>query len=66
MKSNFDFTFIKKIDLYGKQPEFYLKGNPKKVTWIGTILTIIYIIIYIVYFCYKLYRMINRVDFFFF
>ena len=66
MKSNFDFTFIKKIDLYGKQPEFYLKGNPKKVTWIGTILTIIYIIIYIVYFCYKLYRMINRVDFSFF
>ena len=59
---NFDLSFIKEIDLYGKQPEFYLKGKPKKATWIGTILTIIYIILYIVYFCYKLFRMLKRED----
>ena len=53
---------IKEIDFYGKQPEFYFKGKPKKVTWIGRIFTIIYIIIYIIFFIYKLYRMSQRVD----
>ncbi len=42
--------FIKEIDFYGKQPEFYYKGKPKKVTWIGRIFTIINIIIYIIFF----------------
>ncbi len=54
--------FIKEIDFYGKQPEFYYKGKPKKVTWIGRIFTIINIIIYIIFFTYKLYRMSQRVD----
>ena len=36
----FDLSFIIEIDLYIKQPEFYLKGKPKKATWIRTILTI--------------------------
>ncbi len=54
--------FIKKIDLYGKDPEFYYKGNPSKTTWIGRILTIVYVIIYIAFLVYKLERMIKRVD----
>ena len=54
--------FIKEIDFYGKKPEFYYKGKPKKVTWIGRIFTIINIIIYIIFFTYKLYRMSQRVD----
>ena len=54
--------FIKEIDFYGKEPEFYFKGKTKKVTWIGRIFTIIYIIIYIIIFFYKLYRMSKRVD----
>ena len=45
---------IKKIDLYGKDPEFYYKGNPSKTTWIGRILTIVYVIIYIAFLVYKL------------
>lgn len=66
MKSKFNLSFIKEIDFYGKQPEFYLKGKTKKVTWIGTIFTIIYIILYSVYFFYKLYRMLKREDITFF
>ena len=54
--------FIKDIDFYGKEPEFYFKGKPKKITWIGRIFTIFYIIIYLIFFVYKLYRMSQRVD----
>ena len=54
--------FIKEIDFFGKEPEFYIKGKPKKVTLLGRIFTIIFIIIYIIIFCYKLYRMFERVD----
>ena len=54
--------FIKKIDLYGKDPEFYFKGNSNKTTWIGRILTILYVIIYISFLIYKLERMVSRVD----
>ena len=43
--------FLKEIDFYGKEPEFYLKGKPKKVTIIGRIFTILYILLYIVFFC---------------
>lgn len=55
-------NLIKRIDLYGKEPEFYFKGNSSKTTWIGRILTYIYIIIYVAFLAYKLDRMINRVD----
>ena len=54
--------FLKEIDFYGKQPEFYFKGMPKKVTWIGRIFTVIFIFIYIVFFVYKIYRIFQRVD----
>ena len=54
--------FIKSIDLYGKDPQFYYKGRPNKTSWIGRILTILYAIIYIAFLIYKLERMISRVD----
>ena len=54
--------FIKEIDFYGKQQEFYFKGNPKKVTCIGRIFTFIFIFIYIVFFIYKIFRMYRRID----
>ena len=54
--------FLKEIDFYGKEPEFYLKGKPKKVTWIGRIFTIFYILIYFVIFIYKLIRLFTRAD----
>ena len=55
--------FLKGIDFFGKNPEFYIKGKPKLITFIGRIFTPIFLIIYIIIFCYKLYRMIQRVDF---
>ena len=55
-------SFIKRIDLYGKDPEFYFKGKPNKTTWVGRILTILYIIIYLAFLIYKLERMVSRVD----
>ena len=56
------FEFLKRIDFFGKEPEFYFQGKPKKVTIIGRIFTFIYIILYIIMFGYKLYRMTQRVD----
>ena len=53
---------IKNFDLFGKQPDLYYKGNQKKSSWLGVVLTLLYIIIYIAFFAYKLIRMINRVD----
>ena len=55
-------AFLEEIDFYGKMPEFYFNGNPKKVSFIGLIFTIIFIIIYIAIFIYKLYRMFQRID----
>ena len=54
--------FVKNIDFYGKEPEFYFDGQRKQVTIIGRILTYIFIILYILIFSYKLYRMIERID----
>ena len=55
-------NFIKRIDLYGKKPEFYFKGRPDKTTWIGRIITFLYILIYIGFLAYRLNRMIKRLD----
>ena len=37
------------IDMFGKEPELYFKGNTKKTSWLGKIFTFIYILIYIVF-----------------
>ena len=54
--------FLYEMDMFGKTPEFYFQGRPKKVTTIGVIFTFIYIALYIVYFIYKLVKMIQRVE----
>ena len=54
--------FIKEIDFFGKEPEFYIKGKSKQVTLLGRIFTLFFIIIYIIIFCYKVFRMTQRVD----
>jgi hypothetical protein len=53
---------IKDIDMFGKTPEFYIKGKAKKTTWIGRIFTIIFGGLYAVFFIYQLTQMIKRVD----
>ena len=54
--------FLRRLDFFGKEPEFYINGRDKQVTFIGKICTYIYIILYILIFSYKLYRMATRVD----
>ena len=48
--------------MFGKMPEFYIKGKNKKTTWIGRIFTIIFAGLYAGFFIYKLTQMIKRVD----
>ena len=54
------FKVIYGIDLFGKPPELYFKGKPKKVSFIGTFLTLLYFVLYVVIFVYKLIKMINK------
>ena len=53
---------IKRIDLYGKEPNFYYKHNSSKTTWTGRIFTFLYFGVYIAFFVYKIERMANRKD----
>ena len=55
-------SFMKRIDFFGKLPEFYIKRKPKQVTFIGRVFTIIFILLYILFFGYKIYRIAKRVD----
>ena len=59
---NIENDFLSDFDLFGKKPELYYKGQSKKATTLGLILTVIYIILYIAFLIYKFVRMIRRVD----
>ena len=48
--------------MFGKEPEFYYKGRPKKTSWIGRILSILFVVIYFAFFIYKLIRMLQKKD----
>ena len=50
------------IDLFGKEPELYFKGNAKRTSWVGRIFTVFYAMIYMAFFLYKLVRMIQNKD----
>ena len=50
------------IDLFGKEPELYFKGNSKRTSFVGKSFTILYIAIYIAFVIYKLIRMIKYKD----
>jgi len=54
------FKFLKNIDMFDKSFDLYYKGENKKSTYFGSILTIIYGIIYFLFFLFKLVRMINK------
>ena len=53
---------LKDIDMFGKEPELYYKGRPKKTSWIGRILSVSFVLIYFAFFLYKLVKMLKRVD----
>jgi hypothetical protein len=48
--------------MFGKDPEIYYKGRPKKTSWIGRILSILFVVIYFAFFIYKLIRMLQKKD----
>ena len=52
----------KDIDMFGKEPELYYKGNTKKTSWIGRILSILFFVIYFAFFVYKFIRMMKKID----
>ena len=54
--------FLKTVDMFGKDPELYYKGNQKKTSWVGRIFSISFIIIYFIFFIYKLIRMLKKTD----
>ena len=61
-KCQFENDIFNELDLFGKIPELYYKGKPKKTTYVGIILSFLYVIIYIAFFIYKLTRMIKKLD----
>ena len=54
--------FLHYIDLFGKVPDLYYKGNYKRISWAGRIFTFLYALIYIALFIYKLIRMLKKID----
>ena len=56
-------NFFKYIDMYGKEPNLYYKGEEKIKSVVGGIFTLIYILLYLGYTGYKLYRFYKKSDF---
>ena len=59
---NVNCKILDDIDLFGKEPELYYKGNSKQTFCIGKFLTLLYLFIYVGFFLYKLIRMLKKVD----
>ena len=53
---------LKDVDMFGKEPELYYKGRPKKTSWIGRILSFAFVLIYFAFFLYKLIKMLQKTD----
>ena len=53
---------MKDVDMFGKDPELYYKGRPKKTSWIGRILSFAFVFVSFAFFLYKLIRMLKRID----
>ena len=62
MSNKFKCYFFHDLDLFGKEAEFYYKGENKKSSLIGRIFTVLYIMIYLAFLIYKLIRMHKKVD----
>ena len=53
---------LKDVDMFGKEPELYYKGRPKKTSWIGRILSFSFVLIYFAFFLYKFIKMLKKTD----
>ena len=49
------------IDLFGKEPELYFKGNSKRTSFVGKSFTFAYITIYLAFFLYKLIYIVLKI-----
>jgi len=59
---NIKCRILKEVDMFGKEPELYYKGSPKKTSWMGRIFSILFVLVYFAFFIYKLIRMLQRKD----
>jgi len=59
---NIQCHYLKEVDMFGKDPELYYKGNSKKTSWMGRIFSILFVLIYFAFFLYRVIRMLLRKD----
>ena len=52
----------KNFDLFGKEPDLYYKGKPKKASWMGRSFTKLYLLSYLSFLIYKIIRLIRKSD----
>ena len=52
----------KNFDLFGKDPDLYYKGKPKKASWMGRSFTKLYLLSYLSFLIYKIIRLIRKSD----
>ena len=56
------YKFLKEIDMFGKEPELYYKGQTKRTSLFGTILTILFVVLYCAFFTYKFSKLVRKND----
>ena len=59
---NIKCKYFKDIDMFGKEPQLYYKGEEKKTSWIGRIFTVLFVVVYFAFFIYKVIRMMRKTD----
>ena len=59
---NIQCRYLKDIDMFGKEPQLYYKGEEKKTSWIGRIFIILFVVAYFAFFIYKVIRMMRKTD----
>ena len=52
-----DCELLSEFDLFGKEPEFYYKRKPQRVSWFGRIFSVLYVFLYAAFLIYKIVRM---------
>lgn len=52
--------------MFGKEPKLYFKGDDKKTSFLGTIMSIIFMVLYIGFLLYRIIKMLNRASFTFY
>ena len=51
---------LRQIDMFGKEPQLYYKGEEKKTSYTGASFSLLFIAIYLGFFLYELIKLINK------